>query len=100
MSDSLTLDTAKAQVSRLAGLRGFPVANASVAGDVMRTLRNLCGGGRKYRGKMLTCDEQCRLLVDTVMDRCEGWRGPAQIRDVFYDVFPNYPQYDANGRID
>ena len=99
-TNDLNIDTAEREGARLAALPHYPVGNAAVAADVMRTLKGLCTGGRKYHGKLISPDEQCSILVGEIIDRCDRWGGLVQIKDVFYDLFPNYPTFDAKGRID
>ncbi|MGD1096931.1 MAG: hypothetical protein ABSB35_33685 [Bryobacteraceae bacterium] len=49
---------------------------------------------RRYHGKTLTAEQQCRLVVDKAIEQLDGWRGPRQLLDIYDDLFPNYPVID------
>ncbi len=97
---TLSDDVAAEQVSRLALLRGFPADNAIAMKSLIEWLQKLCVGGRRFKGRALTPDDECRVMIDETINRCDSWRSPSQLRDVHSDLFPNYPQYDSKGRVD
>ncbi len=98
--NTLSNAVAATQVERLALLRGFPAGNAIAIKSLIEWLGKLCVGGRRFKGRALTADDECRVLIDETINRCDSWRSPSQLRDVHSDLFPNYPQFGAKGRVD
>jgi hypothetical protein len=83
------------QVGKLGLLRGFP-QNPEAIERLVEFLVEWCVGARRD-GKILTPEQQCATLIDKALVRMRGWSSPAELKDVFDDLFtPQYQRYEPD----
>jgi hypothetical protein len=74
------------QAARLGVFGDFPKGRDVIA-EIAEILLAWCTGGI-HRGRLVTPEDQCRMLIDTTILQLHSWKGPYQLREILRGLFP------------
>jgi hypothetical protein len=95
---TISIETVGHEIQRLKLLRGFPADSVDAMKALMELLQNWCIGatGAFYtdatctamRFEKLSPEAQLHRVIDVALERCAGWVGPVQLREILDELYP------------